>query len=207
MSEARTQILAALRDLGGTARPDKFAASAPRPVLSGDPFAVFAERLGAVAGTLSVLRERNDLGPAVAAYLAKQALGGEITVAPHPLFDRAAWPAPLVVHRRPAEGGDRIALTVAFAGIAETGSLVMVSGPETPTTLNFLPEHCLVVLERARLVANLEDAWVLLRGLDAFPPRAINLVTGPSRTADVEQTIQLGAHGPRWLQVFVLSGE
>lgn len=95
-------------------------------------------------------------------------------------------------------------MTVAFAGVAETGSLVMLSGPETPTTLNFLPEHCLVVLERSRLVANLEDVWPLLRGIGPKPPRAVNFVTGPSRTADVEQTIQLGAHGPRRLQVYLV---
>lgn len=203
MSDARRQILAALRAHADRAPPRR-SGPPPRPAVAGDLVEAFAQRLAAVAGQSSLLPGIAVLGPAVADYLTRHELGNEIVVAPHPLLDRVAWPAHLVVHCRAAAGTDRVALTVAFAGVAETGSLVMVSGAETPTTLNFLPEHCLVVLDRARLVANLEDAWMLLRGLGAFPPRAVNLVTGPSRTADVEQTIQLGAHGPRRLQVYLV---
>jgi L-lactate dehydrogenase complex protein LldG len=75
-------------------------------------------------------------------------------------------------------------------------ALVLLSGPDSPTTLNFLPA--------GRIVPRMEDAWDLLRGERGELPRAINIVSGPSRTADVEQTIQLGAHGPRRLHVLLL---
>jgi L-lactate utilization protein LutC len=81
---------------------------------------------------------------------------------------------------------------------------VLTSGPQTPTTLNFLPDHFLCVLAAGRIVPRLEDAWDLLRGEPGGMPRALNFVTGPSRTADVEQTIQLGAHGPRRLHVILV---
>ena len=82
----------------------------------------------------------------------------------------------------------------------------MNSGPQTPTTLNFLPDREIVVLEARNIVPHLEDAWTRLRQSDAFPPRALNLITGPSRTADIEQTIQVGAHGPRSLMILIVNG-
>jgi L-lactate dehydrogenase complex protein LldG len=60
------------------------------------------------------------------------------------------------------------------------------------------------VLERAALVAHLEDVWEKVRAVGGMP-RALNIISGPSRTADVEQTIQLGAHGPRRVLI-VISG-
>jgi len=78
-----------------------------------------------------------------------------------------------------------------------------LSGPESPTTLNFLPDDFLCLLPESRIVPRLEDAWALLRAERGSMPRATNIITGPSRTADVEQTIQLGAHGPRRLHVLL----
>ncbi len=101
------------------------------------------------------------------------------------------------------DGRAALAVSRARAGVAETGSLLLCSGPDTPTRLNFLPEHQILVLDPAQIVRHLEDAWALL---DATPPRAVNLITGPSRTADVEQTIQLGAHGPRSLHILLVPG-
>jgi L-lactate utilization protein LutC len=87
--------------------------------------------------------------------------------------------------------------------VAETGSLVLLSSPQTPTRLNFLPDHFLCVLQAERVVPYLEDAWQLIRTEHGTMPRTVNLVTGPSRTADIEQTLQLGAHGPRRLHVLL----
>lgn len=204
MSEARQQILEALRASSPRAPAVERETAAPRPAIPGDPLEAFSERLKAVAGECTVASDEKALGALVAEYLARHQLAPELAAAAHPLLDRVEWPAHLVLHRRPATGTDRASLTVAFAGVAETGSLVMVSRADTPTTLNFLPEHCLIVLEHRRLVRNLEDVWPLLRSLGPKPPRAVNFITGPSRTADVEQTIQLGAHGPRFLRVFFL---
>jgi L-lactate dehydrogenase complex protein LldG len=93
----------------------------------------------------------------------------------------------------------------AFCAIAETGSLVKLSSDASPTALNFLPDNFICLLQRQRIVRHIEDVWDLIRKEQAGMPRAVNIITGPSRTADVEQTIQLGAHGPRRMHVIIYS--
>lgn len=102
-----------------------------------------------------------------------------------------------------------VAVSHAYCAIADTGTLVLLSAPNHPTGLNFLPEHHVVLLDSNRIVEKKYDVWNLMRkeGSAApftLPPRAINLISGPSRTADIEQTIQLGAHGPRSLTVILV---
>jgi L-lactate dehydrogenase complex protein LldG len=133
-------------------------------------------------------------------------------MAPDPALDRFPWDnRPLLTIRRGrAEPGDAVSLTRCLAGIAETGTLMLVSGRDTPTTLNFLPDTHIVVLRAGQVVASYEDGWDLVRhraaGKPEGWPRTVNLITGPSRTGDIEQRIQLGAHGPRRLHI-VLVGE
>jgi L-lactate dehydrogenase complex protein LldG len=114
------------------------------------------------------------------------------------------WPQSLTIEHRPARREDRIAVTGAFAGIAETGTLVLLSSPGSPTTLNFLPDVHIAVLRREQIVTHIEDVWTRLRAQSKAMPRTVNMITGPSRTADIEQTIQLGAHGPRSLHVILV---
>ena len=95
-------------------------------------------------------------------------------------------------------------MTGAFAGIAETGSVMLLSGPGSPTTLNFLPEDHIVVLRESRIVPHLEDAWAMLRAERESMPRTVNLICGPSKTGDIELVILEGAHGPRRLRVVVV---
>ena len=101
-----------------------------------------------------------------------------------------------------------MSVTPAFAGIAETGTLMLTSGKDRPATLNFLPETHIVVLKASQVVGAYEDAWDLLRQAEGegVMPRSVNLITGPSRTGDIEQKIQLGAHGPRRLHIVVVEG-
>ena len=82
---------------------------------------------------------------------------------------------------------------------------MLVSGETSPTSLNFLPDYHIVVIEAARLVARMEDAWDGLRDIFEKPPRAVNFISGPSKTADVEQTVEYGAHGPRCLHVILVN--
>ena len=90
----------------------------------------------------------------------------------------------------------------AAAANAETGTLVMVATPKTPVSLNFLPETHIVVVDAAAICPAYEDVWPLLRGLNP-PPRAVNLITGPSRTDNIELTLQIGVHGPRALHIVI----
>lgn len=166
----------------------------------------FIEKLEKVVGTWAEVASKENIAQAVADYLAAQNLPQRLCVAPHPLLEGIGWPAGFQAERRRAVGEDRVSLAVAFCAIAETGSLVLLAGPDSPTTLNFLPDDFLCVLPENRIVPRMEDAWALLREARGAMPRATNIVTGPSRTADVEQTIQLGAHGPRRLHVLLLQG-
>jgi L-lactate dehydrogenase complex protein LldG len=86
---------------------------------------------------------------------------------------------------------------------------MLLSGPTHPTTLNFLPEVHIVVLRAADVVGPYENAWARVRTArdNGAMPRTVNFVTGPSRTADIEQTIQLGAHGPRRLHIILVGDQ
>lgn len=173
----------------------------PQPAWSESLAERFAAKLAAVAGTLVRVSDERALVAAVGDYLQRQGLPSELLLAPDPRLQALPWPPELRLQQVPATGRERVGLSWALAGIAETGSLVLASGRDTPTALNFLVDDFLCVLPAGRLVAHLEDAWQLVRDELGMPPRALNLITGPSRTADVEQTIQLGAHGPRRLHV------
>lgn len=107
--------------------------------------------------------------------------------------------------QRVAESGDVASLTTSMAGIAETGTLMLYSRPESPTTLNFLPDCHLVVLKESDIVGSYEDAWAKLREIHPdVMPRTVNMITGPSRSADIGQKLQMGAHGPCVLVIFML---
>lgn len=196
--EAATDAPEILQRIGAHAR-------GPQPQWTQSTRARFIARLENVAGTWAEVAARETIVQSVADYLAAQKLPQALAVAPHPLLNGIDWPEGWQAERRRAQGEDRVSLAVAFCGIAETGSFVLLSGPDSPTTLNFLPDDFLCVLSENRIVPRMEDAWALLRAERGAMPRATNIITGPSRTADVEQTIQLGAHGPRRLHVLLLS--
>jgi L-lactate dehydrogenase complex protein LldG len=135
--------------------------------------------------------------PALVARLcAEQGYAPEAVVAPDGALDTLDWGAAgLAVSARAAHGDDRVGVSQAFCGIAETGTLVLRSGPQSPVTVGFLPEVHVVALTLQDLVGGYEQAWQRLRAAGAMP-RTVNWITGPSRSADIEQTIQIGAHGP-----------
>jgi L-lactate dehydrogenase complex protein LldG len=97
-----------------------------------------------------------------------------------------------------------IGVTGVFAAIAETGTLMMASGPQSPATTSLLPETHVAIVPASRIVAHMEDGFALARAELGELPRAINFISGPSRTGDIEQTIVLGAHGPYRVHVIVL---
>jgi len=141
----------------------------------------------------------------VARYLAAENLPADLVRAPDPSLDDILWDArPLLrIRRGRAEAGDTASLTPCFAAIAETGTLMLISGAETPTTLNFLPDTHIVLVYADQVVATYEDGWDRLRTYGRMP-RAVNFITGPSRTGDIEQRIELGAHGPRRLHIVLV---
>jgi L-lactate dehydrogenase complex protein LldG len=172
-------------------------------------FAAMAERM---SSTVELVDSANDAPAAVARYLAAQ------DIAPNAV----AWPAlrelpwstgALNVEFRPprrdeAQGADMIGITGAFCAIAETGTLVLLSGPDSPASTHLLPETHIALLAADRIVPTMEHAFDLLRSEragEAMMPRAINMVSGPSRTGDIEQTIVLGAHGPYRVHIIIVA--
>jgi L-lactate dehydrogenase complex protein LldG len=105
-----------------------------------------------------------------------------------------------------SEGADPNAVSHAFGGVAESGTLAMLSGPDNPTTLNFLPDNHIVVISAADIAGDYEAIWQRLRDRvgKGTMPRTVNMITGPSRSADIEQTLLLGAHGPRTLHIIIV---
>src|SRR3954471_13215183 len=172
-----------------------------------DLFVAMAEE---VQTTVARIASEAEIPAEVARYLAAENLPAELVMAPDPALDVIPWHERPLLHirRGRAEPGDAVSLTPCLAAVAETGTLMLVSGEDTPTTLNFLPDTHIVVLRAGQVVAGYEDAWDLVRGKAGGDPqswpRTVNLITGPSRTGDIEQRIQLGAHGPRRLHVVLV---
>lgn len=146
-----------------------------------------------------------DLPNTVADYLRRHNLPMRLVKATDDRLDKADWGAGLLEVRdgRPM-ADDPAGLTTAFAGIAETGTLMLASDPDHPTTLAFLPETAIIALQSDRIARAYEDALHAFRASGADLPRSINLVTGPSRSGDIEQTLQLGAHGPKRLLIVLV---
>lgn len=227
MSKAREGILAAVRNSLGRGRLDPNGEAALRARLAAhrrnlvparataidargrvELFVAMAEE---VQSTVTRVSSLAALPEAVARYLAGENLPAELVMAPDLSFDEIPWSAwPLLkIRRGRAEAGDRVSLTPCHAAIAETGTLMLISGAQTPTTLNFLPDTHIVVVRRDQVVATYEDGWDRLRAgktAEALP-RTVNFVTGPSRTADIEQRIELGAHGPRRLHIVLVDDD
>jgi L-lactate dehydrogenase complex protein LldG len=167
-----------------------------------DLFVAMAEE---VQTTVARVTADAEVPGEVARFLAAENLPADLIMAPDPALDAIPWDSrPLLqIRRGKAEAGDAVSLTPCLAAIAETGTLMLVSGAARPTTLNFLPETHIVVARAGQVVASYEDGWDLVRA-DGAMPRTVNFITGPSRTGDIEQRIELGAHGPRRLHVVLI---
>ena len=173
-----------------------------RPAISrpADPLAQFTAQAEAVQAQVTRVADADDLPTAVAEELRRRNLPARIRTGDDPLFDRD-WGA---VERStgPGRPEEPVTMTRAALGVAETGSLVFTSGPDNPVTLNFLGETHFAVVAARDIVQGYEEAWEVLKAQQK--PRTVNWVTGPSRSADIGQTLQLGAHGPVALQIFIV---
>lgn len=165
----------------------------------------FVQEAEEVATTVQRVASMEDVPDEVARYLAAENLPAVLRMAPDHRLAAIPWPRypTITVTTGGSDGIDEVGLTGALAGVAETGTLVLHSGPESPTTLNFLPATHIVVLNADQIVGAYEQAIVLLRAAGPLP-RTINFITGPSRTADIEQQLELGAHGPRRLHIVLV---
>lgn len=186
-------------------------APGPRPRMPADLTARFMQRATDMESTVERIAGRSEIPARVARYL------DVLTLPPALAAQRSregvCWPefadldwagAGLAIAPRPTAGDDRLGVTGAFCAIAETGTLVLLAGAATPTATMLLPDTHVAVVPAARIVAGMEDAFALIRRERGMLPRAVNLVSGPSRTGDIEQTIVLGAHGPYRVHILVV---
>ncbi len=174
-----------------------------------DQVTLFVRNVEKEFGSVERVPNADSVPDAVADYLAAQNLPSEFAMSPHPELRVLPWDRRPMLRIREgrAQETDLVSVQHAFAAIAETGTLMFPSAPERPTTINLLPDTAVVVLRASRIVGPYEDAWDLLRQEFGAMPRNVMLVTGPSRSADIEQTLELGAHGPRRLHVVLIEDE
>ncbi|MEA2777052.1 MAG: L-lactate dehydrogenase complex protein LldG [Acetobacteraceae bacterium] len=160
-------------------------------------------------GSVTRVPDMDAVPGAVADYLAAQNLPGSVIMAPHPELQAIPWSArPLLnIREGRAQSSDAVSVQHGFAGIAETGTLMLPSAPERPVTLNLLADTEIAVLRASAIVGAYEEGWDRLRAETGGMPRNIMFITGPSRSADIEQTLELGAHGPRQLHIVLVEDD
>lgn len=212
---ARANILARIRTRQGKAVSPRNAErelvaqyiaahpQSPRPQTDADLVARFRDRALSLSTSIEDVAALQELPAAIARYLGEKQLPNAAVCWPE--FAGLEWAAQgLQVAARPARDSDLVGITGVFCAVAETGTLMMCSGKDTPAAASLLPETHIAVVSRSRIVAGMEDAWDLLRRDVGSMPRAVNFISGPSRTADIEQTVTLGAHGPYRVHLLLL---
>jgi L-lactate dehydrogenase complex protein LldG len=176
----------------------------PRPAVEDDLATRFIARAEALSTTGEIVAGLEQVPAAVARYLTGQKLGRQAVAWPQ--LAGLDWAgADLQVDGRAARGDDLVGITGAFCAVAETGTLALLSGPGTPATASLLPETHIAVVPASRIVRGMEDAFDLVRMECGELPRAVNFISGPSRTGDIEQTLVLGAHGPYRVHIVIVA--
>ena len=171
--------------------------------------ALFRTQAEAAFATVAELTSPAEIPEAVAAFLRDHNLPAAIRMGDDLRLVALPWgETSLEISRGCSNGDDLNAVSHAFGGVAETGTLIMTSGAENPSTLNFLPDNHIVVVAAKDITGDYETMWDKVRAAygKGHMPRTVNMITGPSRSADIEQTLLLGAHGPRRLHVIVVNG-
>lgn len=184
--------------------PERVAGKSPAELA-----AVLQRWIEMAGGEMTAVATTAELPAAITGYLRRHNLPQRVRIGADAFLAGLPWSgeAHLDVARGPAERTDVTGVTHALAAVAETGTLVVASGADNPVTLSFLPETNIVVVQRGDIVGPLEDAVARLRAGGSAAgamPRTLNLISGPSRSADIGGIPVLGAHGPKRLCVLVV---
>lgn len=175
-----------------------------------DNLKLFTEMMESQSATVQTVDSADDVPVAIADYLRRHNLPARLRHGADAFFADLPWDREPALERDigPAEQADAVGLSRATCAAAETGTVFMCSGVDNPVTINFLPDTHIIVLEESELIGSYEQAWTKIRERygEGAMPRTVNLVSGPSRTGDIEQTIIMGAHGPRQVCVIVVKG-
>ena len=186
-------------------------AQGPRPTMPDDLVERFLSRATDMESTVERVADRAAIPAAVVRYIDALVLPRELEIQRSksgvcwPEFADLDWRgAGLTIEPRPTIGQDRLGITGTFCAVAETGTLVLLTGAQMPTASALLVDTHVAVLNSDRIVSGMEEAFGMIRSERGRLPRAVNFISGPSRTGDIEQTIVLGAHGPFRVHILVL---
>jgi len=157
--------------------------------------------------TIDHVASLDTLSKAVRSFLDQESLPKTITLARNSVLRSIAWEPDFDIGDDPMGASNMVAITPAFAGIAETGTLLVHSGPRNPNQLHFLPETHIAVLWTKAIVGSYEDAWNRIVKRFKTLPRSVTLITGPSRSSDIERQLQIGVHGPHRLHIVLYDGQ
>lgn len=211
---ARENILARIRsanktgkasDVIGGSAADRLTSSpiSPIPDLTGNVTDRFKQRCEDAASTLDEVHQMEDVPKAVGRYLTEKELPMSLVCWPE--FKNLSWSeSNIQFESRGAIGDDKVGLTGSYCAVAETGTLVLLSGQDHHATTSLLPETHIAVVRRDRILKTMEEAWRLMRSEVGLLPRQVAFISGPSRTADIEMTLVYGAHGPFRVHVIVV---
>lgn len=168
----------------------------------------FIEKAEAAAATVERI-PATQAGKAVSAWLRSHNLPTEARIGDDLRLDnlKKQCARSLALKSGKSDGNDLVGISFGECGVAETGTLALLSGSDNPTTINFLPENHIVLISQKDIVRHYEEIWPRIREKygKGEMPRNVNLITGPSRSADIEQTLILGAHGPVRLHILIVS--
>lgn len=174
----------------------------PRPGISGEAIEQFVAKAKSNLFTVERVVSLQLLVPAVKRLL--EGVDGIPDISVAPALSHLGWPTDWDINVGPGRRIEPISVTPALAGIAETGSVILLSSSASPTSLNFLPDVHVVVLRASDIVGFAEDVWARLRSENVDWPRTVNIISGPSRTADVGGIVVRPAHGPKAVHIVLV---
>lgn len=178
-------------------------APGPRPDIGSDLVARFRAQALRTSQTVEEVARLDEVPAAAARYLGS--IGVPASAIAWQTLNALPWrDAGLQVDFRPPVDADLVGITGCFCAVAETGTLMLLSGGDTFASAALLPETHIAIVPVSRIVGSIEDAFALAKAERGELPRATNFISGPSRTGDIEQTIVLGAHGPYRVHVILV---
>jgi len=192
-----------VRDQSGAQSIPTLQTETPPSAIAKDLIEQFTEELTAVGGNIYQVKG-TELTSRLIAFLKEYHIEAAMLWDSIPdLNESALTEAGLSLERRP-DPSLKAGLTSALSAIADTGTLVIPSGQGRPLGASLLAEFHIAIIRASQIVPSLEEA---LRNNEVRNASALALVTGPSRTADIEMTLTIGVHGPKELHVFIVGAD
>lgn len=197
--KGREAIFAAIqaRQLAQSARPAPYKA----PETEGDLGEAFAKRLSKQGVDVRMLDSMRSVPAAILDILRKHNMAARIHIPPDSSV--AHFDLSKLEIRQELPGAFDAAVTFASYAIAETGTLVYAAGKGMPASWHFRPLLEIAIVRADAFVALFEDVLTVLHTKGGLPS-TLNLVSGPSLTGDIEQSREVGAHGPKFLAALIL---